>query len=105
MYKDERGIIEDFIVGDDYAVTHITFNKGAIRGCHYHKETLQIDTVLYGEITDGKKTYKQGDVIRIEAGTPHGYKALKDSAITSQCFGKRIGDNYSKDTFSYDIAL
>jgi len=105
MYQDERGTIKDLIVGKDYSVTHITFTKGAVRGNHLHKETFQVDTVLSGKLFNGEKELVAGDIVEIQAGTPHAYRALEDSEIISTCFGKRIGDDYSKDTFKLETPL
>jgi quercetin dioxygenase-like cupin family protein len=103
MYQDERGTIRDIEVGKDYSVTHITFAKGAVRGNHLHKKTQQTDIVLEGEleVAVGNVRFikRKGDFVHIEPGEPHAYKALKKSAILSTCLGKRIGDNYAKDTF------
>ena len=103
MYKDKRGTINDLAVGNDWSVTYITFKKGAVRGNHYHKETIQHDIVLKGSLLckKGHETGfpKKGDLIHIEANIPHAYEALEDSEIVSICFGKRIGDNYYKDTY------
>ena len=109
MYKDDRGTIKDLLVGEDFSVTHITFTKGAIRGNHTHKETTQHDIILKGKLTCKKgnsTSYPvKGDVIHIEPNIPHAYKAMEDSEMISICFGKRIGDNYSKDTYALQKRL
>jgi len=103
-FEDERGKIEDLIVGKDFSVTHITFTKGAVRGNHLHKETVQLDTILKGKLKcvkgNNTGTAEKEDVIGIEANTPHAYEALEDSEMISICFGKRIGEDYSKDTYA-----
>jgi len=103
MHTDERGEIMDLHVTEKYSVTLVTFNKDAVRGNHYHKETLQKDLVLKGSLTvslNGKEEEViEGDWIVIPAGTKHAYKAIENAELLSICFGKRIGDNYEKDTF------
>lgn len=105
-HKDKRGTIKDLIVGKDFSVTYITFKKGAVRGNHVHKHTVQIDTVISGKIQDENGQFmRKGDTGYINAKTPHAYKALKDSEMISICFGKRIGKNYSKDTYALQEPL
>ena len=109
-HRDKRGVIEDLYVGKDFSVTRITFKKGAVRGNHYHKKTYQYDIII-----SGKLIYycKEGSW---EVGSPslplthfptekHAYKALKDSEMISICIGKRIGKNYSKDTYKLEKPL
>ena len=108
-HKDKRGMIKDLMVGKDWSVTYITFKKGAIRGNHIHKETIQHDIILGGELLckKGNNTGfpEKGDIINIESNLPHAYKALKDSEMISICFGKRVGSNYSKDTYALQTPL
>ena len=50
-FSDKRGEITDLIQKDNInAVTHITIKKGAIRGNHYHKKTIQWNYVLSGKL-------------------------------------------------------
>jgi len=103
MFKDERGLIEDLKVGEDNSVTYITFKKGAVRGNHYHKQTTQYDIVLSGGlrcVTDESDyIVGKGEYEIFRPCTPHAYEALEDSILISICIGKRIGDNYAKDTY------
>jgi quercetin dioxygenase-like cupin family protein len=46
-----------------------------------------------------------GDTVHFPEGSKHAYKALEDSEMVSICFGKRIGDNYSKDTYALQEKL
>lgn len=109
IHKDERGTIKDLIVREGASVTFITFKKGAIRGNHYHKETVQYDFILSGKLlcAAGNKQERivAGELITHEAKIPHAYEALEDSEIISICFGKRVGEDYSKDTFKLEIPL
>lgn len=105
-HKDKRGIIKDLMVGKDFSVTCITFKKGSVRGNHVHKKTIQIDTVLSGKlVTGGGGFLRKGDAIYWDKKEPHAYKALEDSEMISICFGKRIGKNYSKDTYALQEPL
>lgn len=104
MHTDERGIIRDLFVTDDYSITHITFNEGAVRGNHYHLETRQVDVLLKGKLLcsrNGNEFIEAniGEKIVHNKGEKHAYKALEDSEIVSMCFGKRRGEHYEEDTF------
>jgi quercetin dioxygenase-like cupin family protein len=99
-HRDKRGTIRDLIVGKDWSVTYITFKKGAVRGNHYHKKTVQTDIVLEGLLANELGgLLAKGDRRTILPGLTHAYQAKRDSAIISICFGKRIGKNYAKDTY------
>lgn len=108
-HEDERGIIEDLLVGDDYSVTRVTFEKDAVRGNHFHKKTTQKDYVLSGKIAlrmpNFYRVLEAGESYDIEAGVPHAYKALEKSEMVSICRGVRIGENYEKDTFRLETPL
>lgn len=103
MHTDKRGTIKDLLVTDEYSITYITFNEGAVRGNHFHNETKQVDVVLKGVLlckTDEIiKEIGQGDSHIHYAGTPHAYQAITDSELLSICFGKRRGEHYEEDTF------
>src|ERR1035437_3899753 len=106
-FTDERGTITDLLVTPDYSVTHITFTKGAVRGNHYHEQTIQRDFILKGKLTFAKddeieEVYKHG-VITILPGKKHAYKALEDSEMISICFGIRKGTDYEKDTIRLEV--
>jgi quercetin dioxygenase-like cupin family protein len=105
-HKDKRGIIKDLMVGKDFSVTYISFKKGAVRGNHLHKKTFQNDIIISGLLIDeeGEKWGETDDKF-IHPDTPHAYKALEDSEMISICFGKRIGKNYSKDTYALQTPL
>jgi quercetin dioxygenase-like cupin family protein len=100
-YTDSRGTIKDLLVTDEYSITHITFENGAVRGNHYHNETTQKDVILTGSLLcslDGKEQeVSTGDYIQIEPKVKHAYKALEYSEILSVCWGVRKGADYEKD--------
>ena len=106
-FTDERGIIEDLKVGKDWSVTYISFKKGAVRGNHLHRATIQLDIIISGrlECVTKRRFFKWStrmfgyDIKWHFPGTQHAYKALSDSEMVSICFGKRIGENYEEDTF------
>jgi len=108
-HEDERGVIEDLVVGENSAVTKITFTKGSVRGNHYHKKTHQIDLIVSGRLlakTDmEEKEVATGDIIRHAPLTKHAYKALEDSVMVTMCAGPRKGEDYADDTFKLETPL
>ena len=90
-------------MGEGWSTTYITFEKGARRGGHYHRETTQCDTVVSGKlllwIDDIRMTLNPGESIIIKPGRLHTYEALEKGEMVSTCVGKRIGEDYAKDTF------
>jgi len=94
------------MVGKDFSITHITFKKGAVRGNHFHRLTTQTDIILSGRLVDEcREDWIRGEVREINPGEEHAYKASRDSEMISICFGKRIGSNYSKDTYALQEPL
>lgn len=112
-FTDNRGTIKDIIVNDEYAITSVTFNTGAVRGNHYHEHTTQIDIVASGKLLvrfkEGKIVQEtilsKGDVITHNPLVPHAYKALESSELICTCFGVRKGEDYEKDTIRLETPL
>jgi quercetin dioxygenase-like cupin family protein len=108
-HKDERGEITDILAKEpiDY-VTLITSKKGAVRGNHYHEETVQFNYVLTGRMqlltqTPGDKVrsaiLEAGDLAVTPAGERHSLIAIEDSTLMVFTRGPRGGEDYEKDTF------
>lgn len=108
-HTDERGTIEDLKVGKDWSVTYISFKKGAVRGNHFHKKTVQKDYILSGSVElytpNSFRVLDAGDSFEIGAGVVHAYKAREDAEMMSVCKGVRIGENYEEDTFRLEKPL
>lgn len=102
-YEDKRGKIDDLLVGEKGAVTHITFKKGVVRGNHFHKKTVQYDFLLSGSLLckTPEKTFivTEGSMVGHPANVPHAYLALEDSEMVSCVYGVRVGTQYEQDTF------
>lgn len=108
-FIDNRGEIIDILENEKVnSTTIITFKKGAIRGNHYHKKTIQWNYVLDGEVIyysrhKGMKLKK----VKISAGDltvsypfqEHAFLALKKSRVLILTKGPRAGNNYEIDTF------
>lgn len=111
-FTDERGTITDLSVTEDYSVTLVTFTPGAIRGNHYHKQTVQIDFLLKGSLRcvtsfEGERkevVMKQGETLRHPENQQHAYEANEESELLSICFGVRKGTDYEKDVFRLEGA-
>jgi dTDP-4-dehydrorhamnose 3,5-epimerase-like enzyme len=108
-FKDERGKIIDLLEKENInAITYITFNKGAIRGNHFHKKTTQWGFVISGTLLIKSKkpegrvtqmTIKKGDLFVDEKMESHAIKALKNSEVIFFTKGPRGGKEYESDTF------
>lgn len=109
QFTDDRGTIKDLLVTDDYSVTHITFTPNAVRGNHYHAQTLQIDLLLKGELVCARNTRKwimgEHDTAVHQPNDKHAYKATQSSELLSICFGKRRGNHYEEDTIRLETPL
>ena len=108
-HEDERGVIEDLYVGDDYAITRITFAVGAVRGNHYHKHTVQHDWITKGRLAcvSGEFTgvVEKGFLVTHEKNKPHAYRAIEESEIISLVMGPRKGEDYESDTYRLETPL
>ena len=108
-FEDERGKITDILENEviEY-VTLITSKKGAVRGNHYHKESIQYTFVLKGslkilaQIVEGEietTIIKVGDLVFTPPMEKHALIALEDSELLVFTRGPRGGKNYEKDTY------
>ena len=109
-FNDKRGEIADIIYKEPYdAVTVITSKKGAVRGNHYHKETIQSVYLHSGKLESltrkiGDKKIKHtivkpGELLTTEENEEHALIALKDSVFYVFTRGPRSGIDYEKDTY------
>ncbi len=115
-FKDRRGTITDIFVNEPYEHCVIIFsNKGAVRGSHYHKKSVQADFMLFGKMmaysrkAGSKKIIKTlltpNDVTHWEKGEAHQFIALEKCAFLSFVNGPRGGDKYETDTYRLKIPL
>jgi len=108
-FHDNRGQITDIIQHTSFdSVTVITCVKGAIRGNHFHKESMQYAYVLSGAIRaltqppNGKvetADLTAGDLLESPPFERHALQALEDSVLIIITRGPRGGKNYEGDTF------
>jgi len=115
-FKDRRGTITDIFTNDckDHA-TVIFSKKGAIRGDHYHKKSIQYTFVVSGRLQvlsqrlGQKKIYRHwlgpNDLMVHKANEIHTLIALKDTIFLAFADGVRGGKNYEKDTYRVAVSL
>ena len=108
-FEDDRGQIIDILENEKIEyVTVITSNKGAVRGNHFHKESLQITYLLEGRLAaftkpnDGEvkvHIMQPMDLVRSLPMEIHAFIALERSKFLVFTRGPRGGNNYENDTF------
>lgn len=112
VFRDTRGEIIDILqrVKVD-SVTIISSRKGAVRGNHYHKRTIQYAYVLKGKFRlftqeEGKriqrKLVKEGDFITTPPLERHAFVAEEDSLLLTCFLGPRRGEDFEEDTYRLD---
>lgn len=109
VFEDDRGKILDVLENETIdSVTIITSKKGAVRGNHYHKESIQYTYVLSGGLRlftqmPGEeikaRLLKPGDLAFTPPLEKHALVAEEDSEILVLTRGPRAGKNYEADTF------
>lgn len=115
-FKDKRGTIMDIFVKEPYEHCVIIYsNKGAVRGSHFHKKSLQADFMLSGKMMafsrkkGSKKIQKfvisANDVTYWDKGEAHEFIALEKCAFLSFVNGPRGGNKYESDTYRLKIPL
>jgi quercetin dioxygenase-like cupin family protein len=108
-FQDQRGQITDIIEHTPFdSVSIITCVRGADRGNHYHKESIQYSYVLAGRIRartqspDGPVEVADlvvGDLLESPPFVRHALLALEDSTLLIITRGPRGGKGYEDDTF------
>ena len=114
-FKDKRGkIIDIFVSSPKEHCTLVTFNKGAVRGNHFHKKTIQYTFVIEGKLllmsqkvnqegkltgNPKKKIILKNFLVVHKQNYAHAFKALKKSKVLAFADGARAGKKYEKDTF------
>jgi quercetin dioxygenase-like cupin family protein len=108
QFSDSRGTIRDLLVGEQFdSVTLIRSKVGAVRGNHYHAETVQWTYVVSGRLrvvtqvgdsppVDG--IVSDGELMVSPAGECHAWLALEDTEVLVFTRGPRSGANYESDT-------
>ncbi len=114
-HEDDRGTITDILA--DEVIDHITSihsKKGAIRGNHYHKDTLQAIYVLSGQMKLVTQLpdepilstiLVEGDLAITPSWESHTFQAIEDTTFMVFTRGPRAGKDYEKDTFRLNVPL
>jgi len=114
-FSDRRGYIRDLFQNSpkDHC-SIVTFNKGAVRGNHYHKKSTQYSYLLSGKLTlRYSKVDKNGNIkgkinkkiigpnilITHRPYEAHAFIANKKSLMIAFADGLRGGKDYEKDTY------
>ncbi len=107
--QDARGSISDVLAGQPFdAATIIESRRGAVRGNHYHKDTIQWTYLLSGRLLvaawrEGRpieeSEVQPGELVRHDALEAHSVKALEDSVFLVLTRGPRSGEDYESDTY------
>jgi len=105
-FVDERGVIQDLLLGPIDSVTQIYTKAGHVRGNHVHKETIQWVYVIYGALRVAQeengelkvRTHGPNSLITEAAGVPHAWKAMSDCVVLVITRGPRSGNDYETDT-------
>ncbi len=108
-FEDERGQIIDIIEGEPVEhATIITCKKGALRGNHYHKKTIQYAYIVSGSMKiltqiPGKSivthTVVRGDLMINPPLERHAWIVLEDTLVFVLTKGPRGGKDYESDTY------
>jgi quercetin dioxygenase-like cupin family protein len=113
-HQDNRGQIFDVLQNVEIsAISLISFNENAIRGNHFHLKTTQWNYVLSGEIEfsisfNGEISsglISTGDLLRIDPGEEHAFKATNFAKMFVFTLGPRGGKDFESDTFRLNKSL
>jgi dTDP-4-dehydrorhamnose 3,5-epimerase-like enzyme len=111
VHTDDRGTIADvFFSANINHVALITSRTGAIRGNHYHLETIQSILITKGSLeywyatlddpADAKMVVARiGDVVTSGKSEIHTMRMLEDTDFIAFTQGKRGGSDYESDTY------
>lgn len=113
FFKDKRGSITDIFYKEN--INHVAIiksKKGARRGDHYHKRTVQYMYITKGKLEywykklhskkkPRKKVLKPGDLLKTPPYEMHALKILTDNEFIVFTIGKRGGKDYETDTFRF----
>lgn len=108
-FRDARGVITDILDGVPVeCVTLLSSKKGAVRGNHYHKRTIQYAYILegryrlYTQQPGGRvrgRVVKKGDLVVTPPNERHAFVALIDSWMIACAHGPRSGRSFEGDTY------
>jgi quercetin dioxygenase-like cupin family protein len=115
VFKDRRGSVYDIVEKKVGHVGVITSKRGAVRGNHYHKRSVQYTYVLSGTVrytqkdTRGKTAKREsiilrpGDLVETPPLVAHSLKFLQDATILDITTKSRHSGGYEKDTIRTEL--
>ena len=108
MFSDTRGTITDLVQDERIeAATIITTRAGAVRGNHWHAETVQWMYIVSGRMrytsqrpgsARDVREVVAGDLITNDPYERHAMRALEDTVFLVLTRGPRSGAGYEEDT-------
>jgi quercetin dioxygenase-like cupin family protein len=108
VFTDARGDVFDILEDKIGHIGIVTFRKGAVRGNHYHKKSIQYSYVLDGKVeltvshVDGSKKRKYiltaGTLTTIPPHIAHTYRGLTKASMLDMTTLSRTGNGYENDT-------
>ena len=111
LHEDERGKIVDIFYKENINhVAVINFKPNAVRGNHYHKQTIQHVLVTKGILEYWYKSLnsnsparceilKEGDLISTPPLEIHAFRVFRNTQMMVFSQGLRGGKDYESDTF------
>ena len=114
-HTDARGSIFDIELSEEVgAIGHVTFTDGAVRGNHVHEHTTQWNYVVVGrltvavvdvDLTRHDLSIAEGDLLRIDSGEQHAFRADAPTQMMVFTMGPRAGKEYESDTIRLEAPL
>ncbi len=108
VFTDSRGGITDLVEDErSGAATIITTRAGAVRGNHWHAETIQWMYIVSGRMRytsqrpGGEREVHEvvpGDLVTNDPDERHAMRALEDTVFLVLTRGPRSGASYEQDT-------
>jgi dTDP-4-dehydrorhamnose 3,5-epimerase-like enzyme len=115
FFEDERGTIKDILPNETIdSITVIESKSGAVRGNHFHKDTIQWVYVASGRLQsltqkEGEPVVDQalgrGDLLKTDPMEKHSITVLEDAEFYVFTRGPRSGKSYEEDTYRLDTPL
>ena len=111
VFRDERGTIADILEGEVRHTGIIWTKKGAFRGGHYHRKSIQYTYILKGRMEMKTKNLakdksrvkttmiEKGDLITIPPMFAHSFVALEETTFLDMTTESRADGGYENDTF------
>lgn len=84
-FEDKFGKVQVFETNDQFGASILLIGPGREIKKHYHKEMIEMEVILEGEVMYGDRLQKKGDINIWRTNIPHGYKNNTDSVVKILC--------------------